>query len=88
MKTQNEAWGFYGTVSQLDIGIDPELAWEVAMDALIDRGVTPEQARDFLDSRYGRHVADHLSAPDFNINDALLACLGSEQRLLKAIRSV
>jgi hypothetical protein len=83
MLSQNKSFGFFGTIANAEIGIEPQAAWDMAIDALRDRGATPWQARDFLDSAYGRHVADCLidCFPDFNINDAFKACFGSEARL-------
>jgi hypothetical protein len=65
---QNETWGFWGTLT--NTGAAPELvaqAWAKAVKALIDGldpvgaiEVTPEQARDILDAKVGRHLADAL----------------------------
>ena len=38
------------------------MAWEAASDALSTAfDLTPEQVRDLLDARFGRHLADDLS---------------------------
>ena len=54
--TQNNAWGFWGTMeSQADA------AWPLAMTAISDATSQPlESARVFLDSRHGRHFADDV----------------------------
>ena len=69
--TQNESWGFWGTMRR---GLGPEVetygghpedieaavnqAWRDAFGVLLDSGLSPVQAREFLDSRMGRHFAD------------------------------
>jgi hypothetical protein len=54
--TQNEAWGFWGTMNN-----DAQTAWPIAMTAISDATCQPlESVRLFLDSRYGRHFADDV----------------------------
>ena len=54
--TQNEAWGFWGTMNN-----DAHAAWPTAMTAISDATCQPlESVRLFLDSRYGRHFADDV----------------------------
>jgi hypothetical protein len=54
--TQNEAWGFWGTMNN-----DAEAAWPTAMTAISDATCQPlESVRVFLDSRHGRHFADDV----------------------------
>ena len=54
--TQNEAWGFTGTLDEL-----AEAAWPIAMVAISDATGQPvESVRCFLDSRHGRHFADDV----------------------------
>jgi hypothetical protein len=62
LPTQNEAWGFFGTMARADH--DPMQAWNVA-SAMIAADTGADQAcygaegvRGFLDSRDGRHFAD------------------------------
>jgi hypothetical protein len=63
-RTQNPAWGFYGTMA--DAGcVDPEVAWFEVIGFLTDpdgifRIARPEIARALLDSPWGRHLADEL----------------------------
>ena len=58
--TQNEAWGFYGTMTQR--GIDANAAWEIAARE-IAKATSCDLAETgaFLDSRQGRHFADTVS---------------------------
>ena len=54
--TQNEAWGFWGTMNN-----DAQTAWPIAMTAISDATYQPlESVRAFLDSRHGRHFADDV----------------------------
>ena len=54
--TQNEAWGFWGTMND-----DAQTAWPIAMTAISDATCQPlESVRLFLDSRHGRHFADDV----------------------------
>ncbi len=70
--TQNEAWGFWGTMND-----QAHTAWPIAMISISDATYQPlESVRTFLDSRHGRHFADdvlnelHASA---NLHDAIHA---------------
>ena len=54
--TQNDTWGFYGTMNE-----QAEAAWPLAMTAISDATGQPlESVRTFLDSRHGRHFADDV----------------------------
>lgn len=54
--TQNEAWGFWGTMNE-----NAPTAWPIAMTAISDATYQPlESVRPFLDSRHGRHFADDV----------------------------
>ena len=54
--TQNEAWGFWGTMNE-----HASTAWPLAMTAISDATGQPlESVRVFLDSRHGRHFADDV----------------------------
>ena len=49
--TQNDAWGFWGTM-----GDHASVAWPLAVRAVSDAtGEDAEVVRAFLDSRFGRH---------------------------------
>ena len=54
--TQNDAWGFWGTM-----GEPATTAWPLAMTAIADAtGESLQSVRIFLDSRHGRHFADDV----------------------------
>jgi len=54
--TQNEDWGFWGTMNE-----QAAAAWPMAMTAISDATNQPlESVRLFLDSRHGRHFADDV----------------------------
>ena len=54
--TQNESWGFWGTMNE-----HATAAWPIASSAIAAAtGCEPEQVRAFLDSRFGRHFADDV----------------------------
>ena len=54
--TENEAWGFWGTMNE-----HAEAAWPLAMTAISEATGQPlESVRAFLDSRHGRHFADDV----------------------------
>ncbi|MBP9904520.1 MAG: hypothetical protein KBF66_03110 [Rhodoferax sp.] len=56
LATQNESWGFWGTMNE-----HASAAWPIASTAIATAtGCEPEQIRAFLDSRYGRHFADEV----------------------------
>lgn len=60
LKTANSEWGFWGTSDRN--GYDTALTWDAASRFLAaEFDLTPEQARDVLDARFGRHLADDLS---------------------------
>ena len=54
--TQNDAWGFWGTMNE-----HASAAWPLAMAAISSATSQPlESVRAFLDSRHGRHFADSV----------------------------
>ena len=54
--TQNDAWGFWGTMNEHAIA-----AWPLAMIAISDATHQPvESVRTFLDSRFVRQFADDV----------------------------
>jgi hypothetical protein len=76
LATQNEAWGFFGTLETN--GHNAKEAWQIASAELqnaIGEPFDPETAegiRAFLDSRLGRHFADM-------VHDNIMRSLGSKQ---------
>jgi hypothetical protein len=54
--TQNEAWGFWGTMTE-----NAAAAWPMAITVIAEATRQPfESVRIFLDSRHGRHFADDV----------------------------
>jgi len=54
--TQNDAWGFWGTMNE-----HASAAWPLAMTAVSDATHQPlESVRTFLDRRHGRRFADDV----------------------------
>lgn len=54
--TQNDAWGFWGTMNE-----HAAAAWPIALPAIAEATSTsPEVVRIFLDSPHGRHFADDV----------------------------
>lgn len=67
LPTQNDEWGFWGTCKQS--GYDASEAWDATNRFFIKTfDLTPEQARELLDARFGRHLADDLSFIEGAIN--------------------
>jgi hypothetical protein len=72
--TQNEDWGFWGTMNE-----QAAAAWPLAMTAISDATNQPlESVRLFLDSRHGRHFAD-------DVLNALLTSHSVEQAINAAV---
>lgn len=60
LPTNNSAFGFWGT--SIVNGYDAPMAWDAASHVLAEAfSLTPEQTRDLLDARFGRHLSDDLS---------------------------
>ena len=54
--TQNEEWGFWGTMNE-----HAAAAWPIALQAIFETtGTSQDAVRAFLDSRHGRHFADDV----------------------------
>ena len=68
--TQNQDWGFWGTMQE-----HAPAAWPIASTAIATATrCEPEQVRAFLDSRHGRHFADDVQNGLFagcSIKDAI-----------------
>ena len=72
--TQNEAWGFWGTM-----GGHASLAWPIAITQVAEVTGEPfESVRAFLDSKQGRHFAD-------TVQDGLSFGLAMDAAVTKAI---
>jgi hypothetical protein len=67
LPTENEAWGFYGTMSRYryDLGDlhDMQGTWRMAFAALMNAfpGAPSKAIRKFLDSKPGRHFGDAVT---------------------------
>ncbi len=75
LKTENEGYGFYGTMA-LDGCADT--AWDVAMTAIIaETGAELDYVRAFLDSSWGRHFADdvHCALQHASLDQAVAAAI-------------
>lgn len=61
LETQNEAWGFWGTAYSItENDKETKKIWDEAFKAIQKKGeFTPEQTRDLMDSRWGRHTVDY-----------------------------
>jgi hypothetical protein len=60
LPSENPEWGMWRT--SISNGYDQEMCWRVASRFLAETfKLKPEQARDMLDHRFGRHLADDLS---------------------------
>lgn len=60
LATANAEWGFWGT--SMRNGYDPSLTWPVLSKLLAEEfALHPEDVRDLLDAKFGRHLADDLS---------------------------
>jgi hypothetical protein len=69
LPTANQEWGFWGT--SVRNGYDAELTWDATSRFLAKEfHLTAEQARDVLDARFGRHLADDLSFIDNGTGNA------------------
>ena len=59
LETKNESWGFYGTTKMEYTESQTNKRWQEAFTTLIKlSNLQPEVIRRFLDSKYGRHLAD------------------------------
>ena len=58
LPTENQDWGFWGTMRE-----HAAPAWPIAFTAIHNATSTdPASVRAFLDSRYGRHFADGVNS--------------------------
>ncbi len=74
LPTNNPSWGFHGTIAH---HADADAAWPLAMASIAAAtSCTPDEVRDFLNSRHGRHFADDVAnglATAQPLNDAIAA---------------
>ncbi len=61
LPTNNETWGYWGTIDRSGHATDTAAAWTIAYKTIANATTcSAEGVRDFLDSRHGRHLADHV----------------------------
>jgi len=63
LPTENESWGFYGTLSQsMPDTVQMNDIWVAAFKAFLEvyPGIDSKVVREFLDSKGGRHFADSI----------------------------
>lgn len=67
LPTNNPAWGFWNEVARDTDKATATAKWEEASTWLQKTyGLEPVDARNFLDSRHGRHLADALTHMTFD----------------------
>ena len=61
LETQNEGWGFWGETNGItESEEETKKIWDEAFKAIQKKGeFTPEQTRELMDSRWGRHTVDY-----------------------------
>ena len=73
LETQNEEWGFYGTINNHYSKEKTDKKWGEAFKLLLDLSQkTPEEIRDYLDSRSGRKLADCVIDLKGNLKDIII----------------
>ena len=73
ISTQNEAWGFFGTIGSAHPDLQAE-AWDLAVSSLSENtGHDIEYVRNWLDSADGRHFADDVHNEIFSGKDLKVA---------------
>jgi hypothetical protein len=81
LATRNENWGFYGAITRK---VDTEFAnylWEDVLEMFRDMLNWPEtMVRDFLDSSYGRDLADSLNFDELACRSHIPAWLKREAK--------
>lgn len=59
LETENKEWGFYGTLQRTEFGECTEDAWDAFFDSVMQiTRFSEADIREFLDSKWGRHMAD------------------------------
>jgi len=74
LPTENESYGFYGTcITAGKTEAEAKNLWDEASKGLkkLNPKATPEQIRDFLDSRIGRHIADQVAGDNKPVDTVL-----------------
>ena len=72
LKTENEQWGFYGTLFNHYDEHETQAKWNEAFKTLQEMsGKKAEEIREFLDSRDGRHLADYCLDSDDTVKETI-----------------
>lgn len=69
--TENEAWGYHGALLHMvqeDVIKDAEKVWNETFSAFEEEGLDDDFIQKFLDSNFGRHLADDLYSDIKNNN--------------------
>lgn len=69
--TENEAWGYHGALLNMvqeDVIKDAEKVWNETFSAFEEEGLDDDFIQKFLDSPFGRHLADDLYSDIKNNN--------------------
>jgi len=88
IQTTNESWGFYGTLVS-NGATDAAQTFDAAARALVTHlGLRDDQARELLDAKIGRHLADQRRAGEGgkDLVERLLAKKGWERDIRTAAR--
>ena len=84
ISTKNPTWGFHGTLGHNGIEGAAALFDEAARELMARLGLTEDDARDLLDARIGRHMANEIQHGE-TARD-LVARLCSNQRWAREIK--
>jgi hypothetical protein len=86
--TTNETWGFFGTL-QGNGATDAGATFDAAARTLVAKlKITADRARDVLDARIGRHLADQRRNDESgkDLVERLLANRGWARDIRRAVR--
>ena len=73
LKSENENYGFYGTIAQRKNKQQTEKDWQEAFETLTEiSNKKPEEIRTYLDSKSGRKLADACIDSKYCIKDTIL----------------
>lgn len=86
VKTQNEGFGFHGTIARTTKEADR--LFEKAARELIAYGMTEEEAVKLLDSTLGRHLADQIIGTSKNAAVCLVKNFANTARGRRQIAKV
>jgi len=86
--TKNESWGFFGTLRSNGAADAAQVFDDAARALVAHLGINANQARELLDAKVGRHMADQRRAGETgkDLVERLLAKKGWERDLRTAAR--